>query len=416
MNQLKEELLNREVWINVYTKLIKRNNFSNKVLSELFYITEIKREEIVEKFCKGTYDFGIPLKLKIAKSGTQNKRVVYLYGLEQRLFLGVLYEVLSLYYKDTINTKCFSYKKQTSTITAVKYIKEQRTSEYNYCVKVDIHAYFNSVSASRVREMLDELFKEEKGIKHSLENLFFTNKVLYEGKEIEEWKGLIPGTSLASFFANYCLRELDAYFDNKDIIYARYSDDIIVLAKTKEGLETTLEEIRYYLDKYNLEINPKKYTYFTSEEDITFLGLKLSKDGKVDISEHTKKKMKKTIHRWCKKARKEIELGSSTFEKEAKNVFRRLNNKNFKCYINNEGTFGWCHYAFRYINVVDSLREIDYYTKDTIRYLKTGKHNKANYKKISEEEFKELGFVSLVELYYLYKKDFDYYCEVIELI
>ena len=34
----------------------------------------------------------------------------------------------------------------------------------------------------------------------------------------------------------------------------------------------------------------------------------------------------------------------------------------------------------------------------------------------SEEEFHKLGFVSLVELYYLYKRDFDLYCERIELI
>ena len=209
---------------------------------------------------------------------------------------------------------------------------------------------------------------------------------------------------------------MDSYFSDKDIIYARYSDDILILAKSKEELDNSLNQVRYYLKKYDLVINPDKYTYFTPDDDITFLGLKLSRDGIVDISEHTKKKMKKTIHRWCKKARREIELGHSTFEKEAKNVLRRLNNKNFKCYINHEGTFGWCHYAFRYITTVDSLREIDYYTKDTLRYLKTGKHNKANFKKITEEEFHDLGFVSLVELYYLYKKDFDYYCERIELI
>lgn len=412
---LTENLLDEKVWNEVFTKLVTKHQFSKEKLSELFLVKESKKYELVEEFMHGTIDWGTPRKLLIAKSDTQKKRVVYLYDLSIRLFLGVLYEVLSAYYKDSISDKCFSYKKDTSTITAVKYIKENRTVEYNYCVKVDIHAYFNSVCQERVREMLDEL-NLEKGMKKSLEKLYFSDEVVYNGKVLHEWKGLIPGTSLASFFANYCLRELDEYFENKDIVYARYSDDILILAKTREELENALVQVRYYLKKYDLVINPDKYTYFTPDDDITFLGLKLSKDGAVDISEHAKKKMKRTIHRWCRKARREIELGHSTFEKEAKNVFRRLNNKNFKCYINNEGTFGWCHYAFRYITTVDSLREIDYYTKDTIRYLKTGKHNKANFKKITEEEFHNLGFVSLVELYYLYKQDFDYYCERIELL
>lgn len=413
---LKEELLKEEVWTNNFNKLLNHHKFSKEDESKLFAIKEYKREELVEKFCNGDLDFGTPRKLQIAKSGTQKKRVVYLYDLDIRLFFGVLYEVLSIYFSDAINERCFSYKKNTSTITAVKYIKENRTEEYNYCVKVDIHAYFNSVCKDRVNEMLNELFSDEVGIKTSLEHLYFNDCVLDNNKKIHEWKGLIPGTALASFFANYCLRDLDNYFSDKDIIYARYSDDILILAKSKEELDNSLNQVRYYLKKYDLVINPDKYTYFTPDDDITFLGLKLSRDGIVDISEHTKKKMKKTIHRWCKKARREIELGHSTFEKEAKNVLRRLNNKNFKCYINHEGTFGWCHYAFRYITTVDSLREIDYYTKDTLRYLKTGKHNKANFKKITEEEFHDLGFVSLVELYYLYKKDFDYYCERIELI
>ena len=72
-------------------------------------------------------------------------------------------------------------------------------------------------------------------------------------------------------------------------------------------------------------------------------------------------------------------------------------------------------YAFRYINTDKSLKEIDLYTKDTLRAMKTGKHNKANYKALSEEDFKQMNWVSLVQLFHLYKRDFDYYCEVIDL-
>ena len=86
------------------------------------------------------------------------------------------------------------------------------------------------------------------------------------------------------------------------------------------------------------------------------------------------------------------------------------------CIIGNESTFGWCHYAFRYINTIESLIEIDFYTRDTLRAMKTGKHNKANYKAISDDEFKALGWVSLVDMYKLYKEDFDYYIEIVEIM
>jgi hypothetical protein len=93
-----------------------------------------------------------------------------------------------------------------------------------------------------------------------------------------------------------------------------------------------------------------------------------------------------------------------------------LNRKNFKCYIDNEATFGWCAYAFPRITTTETLKELDLYTKERLRALKTGKNNKANYRKMTEEEFHDIGWVSLVQLYYLFKKDFDYYCEVIELL
>ena len=66
--------------------------------------------------------------------------------------------------------------------------------------------------------------------------------------------------------------------------------------------------------------------------------------------------------------------------------------------------------------VIDSLREIDFYMRDTLRAMKTGKHNKANVNAIDDEEFKELGWVSLVDMFYLYKKDIDYYMEIVELM
>lgn len=71
---------------------------------------------------------------------------------------------------------------------------------------------------------------------------------------------------------------------------------------------------------------------------------------------------------------------------------------------------------FRYINTDKSLREIDLYVKDCLRAMKTGKHNKANYKALTEEDFRDMGWISLVQLYHLYKRDFDYYCEVIDLL
>jgi hypothetical protein len=112
----------------------------------------------------------------------------------------------------------------------------------------------------------------------------------------------------------------------------------------------------------------------------------------------------------------EIERDGKSFNLVARRIIRNFNNKNMFCMVDNETTFGWCHYAFRYITTIDSLIEIDFYMRDALRAMKTGKHNSANVKYIDDEEFKKLGWVSLVDMYNLYKQDFDYYMEIVELM
>lgn len=415
MDKLIEMLYDSSYWNSTFAKLINKNTISDKEKEELSAYYNVGRENLISDLINGDYKWSIPKKVELRKSGTTKKRVVYIYNIKDRLVLGMLYQVFSEYFKELVSDSCYSYKKGFNTLKPVNIIRKQNFGNIRYGVKVDIHAYFNNINNTRLYEMLSELFPDICGIKYSLERLLCTNICEYRGKIISEYKGVIPGTPLASFFANYCLRECDFYFDNKDCIYARYSDDIIVLEDNKEELDKDIEKIKEYLTKYGLELNDKKYEYFEPGDVITFLGLKIEANGTIDISDHSKQKIKKQIHRWCRKGRISIERDNQQFKNVATKINSRLNNKNFKCYIRNEGTFGWCHYAFRYINTDKTLKEIDAYTKDTLRAMKTGKHNKANFKAITEEEFKEINWVSLVQLFHLYKKDFDYYCEVIDL-
>lgn len=416
MNKSLEDMIrDPEYWNGTFDKLINKENISAENKYKLAKCYTLYRDKIVDQLITGEYTWSIPRKVQIRKSETNRYRTVYIYDIEDRLILGVLYHVLSDYFKDRVSDLCYSYKKGCNTIKAISYIKDYKTDEYQYGVKVDIHAYFNNISENRLHQMLDELFLESTGLKKSIEKVMYDNRCEYLGNIIPEYKGVIPGTPIASFFANYCLRECDYYFESKGSIYARYSDDIIILENSDEEVKADLSIIKRYLEDYGLKLNPSKYTYFRPGDDVVFLGLKLGTDGTIDMSDHSKEKVKKQIHRWCRKGRKEIELWHTDFMTMAKKINRRINTKNFKCYIKHENSFGWCHYMFRYITTDKSLKELDEYTKNTLRAMKTGKHNKANYKAITEEEFREMGWVSITQLYHLYKKDFEYYCEMIYL-
>ena len=412
MEKLKQELLKDIHWESTYDKMILKQNFSKEDKDLIWKLKEIYRGSIVDDLISGVYNWSIPRRVEIAKSESNKKRIVYIYSIKDRYILGELYRAISEYYKDSISDKCFSYTKGINTSNAIRYIRDNKTDEIKYGVKVDIHAYFNSVSREKVVEMINCLFTG--GMKESIEKFMLNDTVNWNGKEIQEWKSLIPGCALGSFFANYTLKECDEYFEKENKVYARYSDDIIVLEDSKESLQKDLDIIMSYLNKYKLTINPDKYTWFEPGDDVAYLGLKICSNSDIDISDHAKKKIKKQIHRWCRKGRMEIERDGAQFYIVARRIIRQLNNKNFFCAINHDSTFGWAMYSFPKITTIQSLREIDFYTKDTLRAMKTGKHNKANFKAISEEEFHKLGLLSLVEMYKLYRQDYDYFMEVIE--
>lgn len=410
------EMLKKEYWERAYERLANKPQIDTFVRDTLYYVKEGNEyKDLALQVCNGTYAWSTPEKLLLSKVGTTKKRVVYMYSMQDRFVLGVLYRALNTLFDDRVSVNCFSYKRGVNTSAAIKHIDKIKSGQSMFGVKLDISAYFNSIDRGHLNNCLTELFGKDSTIRKSMDVLFNNDIITYKGTELSEYKAMIPGCALGSFFANYCLREIDFYFDEKKVVYARYSDDIILLDTTREKVDSHLRYIKNMLAKYGLSINEKKYVYFEPNEPIEYLGLSLSDRG-IDISENAKNKLKRTIKRWIKDARKTIEMEDEPFDKVAKKLIKRLNWKLYKSYVKDASKFGWAFYAFRYITVLDSLTEIDYYLRDRLRYLKTGKNNKANAKALKDEDFRDLGVLSLYDMYKLFHEDFSYYYEIASII
>ena len=64
----------------------------------------------------------------------------------------------------------------------------------------------------------------------------------------------------------------------------------------------------------------------------------------------------------------------------------------------------WARWFFPLITTDRSLHEIDLYAQQCIRTLATGKHTKSAYN-FRYEQMKELGYVSLVNRYYSFRRE-----------
>ena len=88
-------------------------------------------------------------------------------------------------------------------------------------------------------------------------------------------------------------------------------------------------------------------------------------------------------------------------EKAAAAFIRIFNRKLLEGPKDNELT--WSYWFFPVINTAKSLRVIDNYAQDCIRYIISGKRTKARFN-VRYEDIKRLGYRNLVHAYYDYNR------------
>ena len=84
-------------------------------------------------------------------------------------------------------------------------------------------------------------------------------------------------------------------------------------------------------------------------------------------------------------------------EKAAKAFIKALNRKLYEHTDENDLT--WARWFFPVISTSGSLRELDRYAEDCVRFIATGKRTKGRFD-FRYEQMKRLGFRSLVHEYY----------------
>ena len=392
---LLDELEKEGVWQEYFT--YKENQIGKQHYLKFLegYITEKKYLPVLAAIREGK-DFPLPKKKIINKLYTGKKRIVYTYPQPENQVLKTLTYLLLRKYDGLFSQNLYSFRPAHGAKEAIRKLAGTKNVSRMYTYKADISNYFNSVDLELFLPELSEALADD------LKLLAFLKSLLSEplvrsgsGLAIEE-KGIMAGTPLACFYANLFLKDLDWYFEEKGILYARYSDDIIVFAETKEELDAYVDHIREHLEKKHLAMNPDKEFVTVPGEQWTFLGFAYQ-EGVLDIAPASVDKLKGKMRRKREALRRWQQRKELTGDKAAKAFIKVFNRKLFEAAEENDLT--WSRWYFPVINTTDSLKAIDLYAQDCIRYLVSGKHTKARFN-VRYEDMKALGYRSLVHEYY----------------
>jgi len=363
---------------------------------ELRRFIDGKRYLPVTELIKEGGRFPIPRKSVISKMGSDKKRVVYTYPEDENTVMKLLTWLILRQYDRIFSRNLYSFRPGRTAKDAVRDLLKTGKVSQAYSYKVDIHDYFNSVPVERLLQVLKTALEDDEELYSFLERLLLEPCVSDRGKETVERKGIMAGTPLSSFFANLYLSGLDRHFDESGVIYARYSDDMIVFSPDESEVKKHAELIRSFLDAHLLTVNPAKENFGAPGEGFVFLGFSCVGD-KVDIAPATVKKLKQKMRRKRDALARWQKRNGFGGEKAAKAFIRIFNAKLLESPRDNE--LSWSHWFFPVIDTPESLHAIDLYAQDCLRYLISGRHTKTRFN-VRYEDLKALGYRSLVHAYY----------------
>ena len=339
---------------------------------------------------------GIPTRMVVNKMGTGKKRIVYCFPQEEMLVLKLIAHLLYRY-DGIFSPNCYSFRQGWQAGDAIRRIRKTLQGQRMWAYKVDIHNYFNSISIPILLPMLKTVLEDDPALYGFFVKLLDDDRA-YSGEQlVHEQRGVMAGLPTASFLANVYLMEVDRHFHDAGVLYARYSDDIILFAQDRETLEEHRRTLLAFFEKYRLEVNPDKEWTYAPDEPFEYLGFRCS-GREVDISRATREKLKGKIRRKARALRRRCSRGGRDPVQAVQSLIRCFNRKLFE--MDEDESLCWSTWFFPVINRTEGLREIDHYLQENCRYVATGHHNKANYR-IRYADLKRLGYRSLVHEFYL---------------
>ena len=161
-----------------------------------------------------------------------------------------------------------------------------------------MHSYYASINHRILLGYFIEIIGHSwlvKNIWKILRHYEFINR---EYRQVKQ--GICRGSALSPIFAAVYLNKLDNHFANReDIIYRRYNDDIIVLAKDYNTIIIAKADTEKICRSLKLKLRPEKTEYGQISKTFTFLGFKFKARQIITLADKTSKK---AIHQLSKLA------------------------------------------------------------------------------------------------------------------
>lgn len=391
-----DQLQLKQTWIDFLSDRTDKNRLSDE--EHLFFTSLIESGDYLDA-ARSVSSLSTVKKMLVNKGGTNKKRVVYTFTPTENASLKIIAFLCSRF-DGRLPDNLYSFRSGCGVKSAIVRLTNTPNIDKMWAYKLDIHDYFNSINVEQLMFELKSVIFDDPELFAFFEMLLSGDCASYDGKIVHESRGVMAGTPTSTFLANVFLSPLDRHFIDRNVLYARYSDDIILFASTQEDLSEHRAYISDYLFGCGLTINTDKEGVYEPDSGWEYLGIAY-KAGRIDLSHNTKEKLKGKIRRKAR-ALYRWKLKKGAGNEQAMRAFLRAINR--KLYIESEDNrFCWSRWFFPLINTDEGLHELDEYIVQYARFVGCGCFGSSSYR-IRYSLIGKLGFRPLVAEYWDIKK------------
>ena len=295
---------------------------------------------------------------------------------------------------------CRSFLPGGGARAAFRHVRADRHVAAHGALRLDVRDYFNSIDVEHLLVSLPASFRS--GPLGALLHASLLDRRVRAGGLVVDGgrKGVMAGTPIAPVLATLYLRDLDAEVASSGATYARYSDDVLVLAPPSE-LPDLERLVRGRLAERGLEINESKTAVAGPGEPWDFLGFRYH-GGDVGLAPVTERKARARATRLARGLVRWRERTGAE-PAHALRAFLRRTNRRLYGVPTERADFSWGTWFLPMLDRTDGLERLDAHLQREARFAATGRRTARTRRTVPYDSMVDAGLLPLRAAYWTFQ-------------